>query len=77
MLILTLGILSPILPGIRLGKNILGGVDVKITGFEKSFQTLRTNFSEGVTLNTELFVLRMISDIGALGKSSGCSPLLT
>jgi hypothetical protein len=56
------------LPGSRLGKNIMGSVDCKITDFEKAFQRLRATFQEGVVLHTELFVLRMVSDIGTIGK---------
>jgi hypothetical protein len=55
------------LPGSRLGKNIMGSVDCKITDFEKAFQRLRATFQEGVALHTELFVLRMVSDIGTIG----------
>jgi hypothetical protein len=54
--------------GSRLGKNIIGDVDTKIAGFESSFTSLRATFTEGVALNTELFVLRMMSDIETIGK---------
>jgi hypothetical protein len=46
----------------------MGGVDRTITGFEESFRALRANFTEGVVLNTEVFVLRMMSDVGEIGK---------
>jgi hypothetical protein len=56
--------------GSRLGKNIMAGVDDKIIGFEQAFQKLRATFQEGVALQTELFVLRMLSSIDAIGKRS-------
>ena len=56
------------LSGSRLGKNIMGGVDSKITGFENVFKSLRATFAEGVALNTELFVVRMMSDVETIGK---------
>jgi hypothetical protein len=59
-----------IFAGSRLGKNIIGGVDDKITGFEQAFQKLRATFQEGAVLQTELFVLRMLSSIDAIGKQS-------
>ena len=46
----------------------MGGVDSTIAGFEESFRSLRANFTEGVTLNTEIFVLRMMSDVETVGK---------
>ena len=56
--------------GSRLGKNIAGGAESKIEGFEKAFQSLRAVFQERAILQTELFLLRMMSDVEAIGKCS-------
>jgi hypothetical protein len=63
--------------GLRLGKNVIGDVDTKIAGFESSFTSLRATFTEGVALNTELFVLRMVSDIETIGKRDVLSTVST
>jgi hypothetical protein len=53
---------------LRFAQNMMGSIDTRITALEKSFQSLRRTFVEGVALETELVVLRMISDLETLGK---------
>ena len=54
--------------GIRTAKYILSDIDATITGYENKLRELKSAFLEGVAVQTEITVVRMMNIVTDIGK---------
>ena len=55
--------------GIRTAKYTISNIDARITDYENKIHQLKTAFLEGVAVQTEITVVRMMNVVGAAGRS--------
>ena len=57
-------------PGIRTARYTISDIDARITDYENKFRELKTAFLEGVAVQTEITVVRMLNVVEATGRSA-------
>jgi hypothetical protein len=61
--------LAFLLPGLRVGKNILSGADAAIKQYQDTFNQLKADFEFQAAVKTEITVLRIHEDVENLSRS--------
>lgn len=62
--------LAFLLPGLRVGKNLISGADTAIKQYQDTFDQLKADFQVQAALKTEITVLRIQEDVENLGEAS-------